>query len=211
MKLIGMLDSPYVRRVAVSLQLLGLEFEHEPLSVFRNFDEFRGINPLVKAPTLVCDGGEVLMDSTLILQYAESLAQPRSLVPREPYAALRDLRLTGLALAASEKSIQIFYEHTLRPAEKQHAPWLDRVTLQLRAALEGVEAELEGSPAQVDAEHLTQGRITAAVTWGFVRKVLPAQASASDYPTLDRLSRDAERLPVFRAAALGPGRYPVSD
>lgn len=209
MKLIGMLDSPYVRRVAVSLQLLGLDFEHEPLSVFRNFDEFRGINPVVKAPTLVCDGGEVLMDSTLILQYAESLAQPRSLVPREPYAALRDLRVTGLALAAAEKSIQIYYEHTLRPAEKQHAPWLDRVTVQLREALVALESELAALPMPADEGHLTQGRITAAVTWGFVRKVLPAQASPSDYPALDRLSSDCEQLPVFRAAALGPGRYPV--
>lgn len=29
---------------------------------------------MVKAPTLVCDDGTVLMDSTLILQYAEALA-----------------------------------------------------------------------------------------------------------------------------------------
>ncbi|MDF7078947.1 glutathione S-transferase N-terminal domain-containing protein, partial [Escherichia coli] len=28
MKLIGMLDSPYVRRTAISLKLLGLPFEH---------------------------------------------------------------------------------------------------------------------------------------------------------------------------------------
>ena len=62
MKLIGMLDSPYVRRVAVSLQLLGLSFEHQSLSVFRGFDEFRRINPVVKAPTLLCDSGVVLMD-----------------------------------------------------------------------------------------------------------------------------------------------------
>ena len=34
MKLIGMLDSPYVRRVAISLRRLGIAFEHEPLSVF---------------------------------------------------------------------------------------------------------------------------------------------------------------------------------
>ena len=32
-----MLDSPYVRRVAVSLQLLGVQFEHRSLSVFRTF------------------------------------------------------------------------------------------------------------------------------------------------------------------------------
>ena len=62
-----MLDSPYVRRVAISLQLLGLPFEHRSVSVFRGFDEFSRINPVVKAPTLVCDDGGVLMDSTLIL------------------------------------------------------------------------------------------------------------------------------------------------
>ena len=38
MKLIGMLDSPYVRRVAISMQLLGLRFEHESVSVFRGFE-----------------------------------------------------------------------------------------------------------------------------------------------------------------------------
>ena len=67
MQLIGMLDSPYVRRVAVSLQLLGLPFEHRSLSVFRGFEQFRQVNPVVKAPTLGCDDGTLLMDSGLIL------------------------------------------------------------------------------------------------------------------------------------------------
>jgi glutathione S-transferase len=44
MQLIGMLDSPYVRRVAVSLQLLDLHFEHQPLSVFRTFTRFQQFN-----------------------------------------------------------------------------------------------------------------------------------------------------------------------
>ena len=77
MKLIGMLDSPFVRRVAISMRLLGLPFEHAAISVFRGFDAFQQINPVVKAPTLICrdeDGGSVLMDSTLMLIYAEALA-----------------------------------------------------------------------------------------------------------------------------------------
>ena len=74
MRLIGMLDSPYVRRVAISLQLLGLRFEHRSLSVFRAFDEFHVVNPVVKAPTLVCDDGTVLMDSGVILEYAQARA-----------------------------------------------------------------------------------------------------------------------------------------
>ena len=83
MQLIGMLDSPYVRRVAVSLQFLGLPFEHRSLSVFRTFEQFQELNPVVKAPSLICEDGTVLMDSTLILEYAESIAAPtKSLMPQ---------------------------------------------------------------------------------------------------------------------------------
>ena len=77
MQLIGMLDSPYVRRVAISLQLLGLRFAHQSISVFSTFAQFQQINPVVKAPSLACDDGEVLMDSTLKIEYAEALAAPR--------------------------------------------------------------------------------------------------------------------------------------
>ncbi len=119
MQLIGMLDSPYVRRVAVSLTLLGVPFEHRPISVFRAFDAFAAINPVVKAPSLVCDDGEVLMDSTLILQYADSLADgKRRLMPTARGEMQHELRLIGLALAACEKSVQIVYERNLRPPEK---------------------------------------------------------------------------------------------
>ena len=76
MQLIGMLDSPYVRRVAISMKRMGLPFEHRSISVFRRLPEFQKINPLVKAPTLVCDDGEILMDSTLIIDYLESLVAP---------------------------------------------------------------------------------------------------------------------------------------
>jgi hypothetical protein len=65
-----MLDSPYVRRVAIALLRLGLPFEHRPISLFRQIDEFAVVNPLLKAPTLVADDGTVLMDSTLIIDYA---------------------------------------------------------------------------------------------------------------------------------------------
>ena len=135
MKLVGMLDSPYVRRVAISLELYGVAFEHQSLSVFSTFDEFSRINPVVKAPTLVLDDGTVLMDSGLILEYLEALAPAdKKLLPQQTVALARDLQVIGLALAACEKTVQIVYEHHLRPAEKLHQPWIDRVTGQLLAA-----------------------------------------------------------------------------
>src|SRR5471030_1056352 len=78
MQLVGMLDSPNVRRVAITLQLLGLRFAHQSISVFSAFAQFQQINPVVKAPSLVYSDGEVLMDSTLIIESAEALAAPSS-------------------------------------------------------------------------------------------------------------------------------------
>lgn len=115
MKLIGMLDSPFVRRVAISLQLLGLRFEHQSVSVFRGFNDFALINPVVKAPTLLCDGGEVLMDSTLILEYAEALARPRTLLPSTLQALQHELRLIGLALAAFSAEAEALPEFRAAP------------------------------------------------------------------------------------------------
>ncbi|MDB5996939.1 MAG: glutathione S-transferase, partial [Pseudomonas sp.] len=135
MKLIGMLDSPYVRRVAISAKRLGIDLDHQSVSVFRHFEQFQQINPVVKAPTLVLDNGDVLIDSTLIIDYLEALAGPgKSLMPAALDQRLRSLRLIGLALAACEKSVQLYYERNLRPTEIQFEPWVERVEGQLAAA-----------------------------------------------------------------------------
>jgi glutathione S-transferase len=213
MQLVGMLDSPYVRRVAISLQLLGLPFEHRSISVFRGFDEFSRINPVVKAPTLVCDadvGGSVLMDSTLIIDYAEALAAARhapraSLMPAALAERQYTLQLVGLALAACEKSVQIIYERSLRPVEKQHAPWVARVQGQLDAALAALEAALARRPLACDSATIDQAGVSCAVMWFFVRALMPERVDAKLHPALQAHSERAERLIEFSRAPHGEG------
>jgi glutathione S-transferase len=209
MLLIGMLDSPYVRRVAISLQVLGLPFEHRAVSVFRAFDEFRAINPVVKAPTLVCDDGTVLMESSLILEYAESLAQAqgRTLMPTTLSARQVDLRVIGLGLAACEKSVQLIYERGLRPAEKQHEPWVERVTGQMLAAFACLEAEVARRALPVTAAQMTQAAITTGIAWHFVQQMLPQLVPATRFATLSAFSAKVEALAPFRAAPHGEGTY----
>jgi glutathione S-transferase len=201
MQLIGMLDSPYVRRVAVSLQLFGLRYEHRALSVFRNFEEFGRVNPVVKAPSLVCDDGEVLMDSTLILEHAESLCAPgRSLMPAGGAAQQHVLRLIGLALAACEKSVQLVYERDLRPPEKQHGPWVARVTGQLHAAYRALEDELVRHPLAATSAAIDQSGVSVAVAWTFTQRALPGLVGAAGHPQLAAFTARAEALPEFLAA-----------
>ena len=197
MQLIGMLDSPFVRRAAISMRLLNVPFEHRSISVFRTFEQFRDLNPVVKAPTLVCDDGTVLMDSTLIIDYAESLAG-RSLLPAHRDERRRALRTVGLGLAACEKAVQIVYER-MRPPENQHAPWIARVSTQLNAAVSALEAELTTERPQLDERMLDQASITTAVAWRFIRLMTPDVVDASDFPKLVALSAAAEDLPVFGA------------
>ncbi|MBE9078198.1 glutathione S-transferase [Romeria aff. gracilis LEGE 07310] len=203
MQLIGMLDSPYVRRVAISLKRLGIPFKHRSLSVFQNFDDFSQTNPLVKAPTLVCDDGTVLLDSTLILEYIETMAGPdKSLMPSGNPQHQQSLRLIGLALGACEKTVQIVYERTLRPAEKQYQPWLDRVNGQLVAAYDLLEqSAAQRSPWLVTTE-LMQPDITVCVAWRFTQLMLPEVIEKATYPALAEFSNDAERLPEFVATPL---------
>lgn len=208
MELIGMLDSPYVRRVAISLQLLDLPFEHRSLSVFSTFAQFQQINPVVKAPTLVCDDGEVLMDSTLILELAEALAAPRkSLMPAGIAERQHALRAIGLALAACEKSVQIYYERTLRPSEKRHEPWVTRVTEQLLAAYDALESELKRRPLAFTSATINQAGVSAAVAWQFTQQVLPEMVPAGNYPALREFSARVEALSEFTAAPHGASTY----
>jgi len=202
-----MLDSPYVRRVAISLQLLGLRFEHQSLSVFRTFTQFQQINPVVKAPTFVCDDGEVLMDSTLILEYAEAVASPRSLLPSNLHELQHALRLVGLALAGCEKSVQIVYERALRPPEKLHEPCVTLVTGQLLAAEGALEEGIASRPPAVTSSAITQAGVSAAVAWHFTQEMLPEVVPAANYPSLVAFSARAETLPEFMAAPHGDSTY----
>ena len=133
MKIVGLLDSPFVRRTVITARMLGIPFEHQSLSVFRNFDEFHAINPLTKAPTLVLDDGELLVDSSHIIDWFERTAPAgRSLWPAGPAPLQRCLQLTGFGLAAAEKGVHRVYETKVRPPESRDPGWLRRVEGQIR-------------------------------------------------------------------------------
>ena len=206
MRLIGMLDSPYVRRVAISLEYLKVPFTHESVSVFSTFEKFHSINPVVKAPSLVCDDGEVIMDSSLILQFIEATRTGGdSLWSRNAGALQHEMRTVSLALAACEKSVQIVYERNLRPASHQYGPWLTRVQGQLLAAYAGLEQQVQQRSAAF-LQPRNQAAITAAVAWSFTQSMLAAEVPAEHYPGLAALAERMEATPEFRKyPADGPG------
>lgn len=196
MKLIGLFDSPYVRRVAVSMRLQRFAFEHVALSVFRHQDEMRKINPLVKVPMLVLDNGEKLIESSFILDYLDGeAAADKRLIPASGAERRKIQQHCAIALIATEKAVQVYYDTNLRPAEFSYAPWVARCTEQMHDAFAMLDALpvsglLSGAP-------ITQADITTAVALRFARHVHPAEFPAGRYPRLDQLSSWCEALPAF--------------
>ena len=202
MQLIGFMDSPYVRRVGVTAQFLGIPYEHRELSIFREYDEFRKINPLVKVPTLICDDGQVLVDSTLIIDYLESLAGGKRMMPADEGNYIRALNVIGTALVAMEKVVQLIYELKQRPEEVRHQPWIDRVEQQLGEAVTILEQAVGDGSGWLFDDEVTQPDISTAITWSFIQLHFPETIVEADFPGLVRFSARAEALPEFEACPL---------
>jgi glutathione S-transferase len=199
MQLIGYMDSPYVRRVAVTAQFLGLAYEHRELSIFRDFEAFRAISPLVKVPTLICDDGQVLLDSSLIIDYFESRAGRGLLMPADEPGYARALGLIGTALVANEKAVQLIYELSNRPTETQFEPWVERLQAQLDGAIGLLEQAVGDGATWLFGDKIGQADITTSIAWRFLQLRFPDRLPAGEYPGLVAFSSRAEALPQFKA------------
>ena len=73
MILIGLNRSPYIRRVAIRLNIRGMRYEHKALSGFSNRQEVRAWNPLGGIPAPVLDNCEVLINSSAIIDHLDDV------------------------------------------------------------------------------------------------------------------------------------------
>jgi glutathione S-transferase len=203
MILIGMFDSPFVRRVAVTMTLFDMPFQHRDWSVGKDFESIRAYNPLGRVPTLVLDDGESLIDSAAILDTLDELAGPdRALLPRSGSERRAALRTMAIAAGAAEKGVQQIYETAFRPEAKRHEPWVTRCRLQMDGALAELERlALDRNAGWLVADRMTQADVTVACVFKFLSEALGIDASLDRYPALRARSRQCEALPAFRAVS----------
>src|SRR6266568_3735744 len=197
MVLVGQFDSPYTRRVAIALHLLGLPFARNTISGFADAEAMRRINPLGRIPSLILDDGEVVIDSAAILDCIDEQVGPeRALLPRSGRERRQALRVVALASGVVDKAGAIVYERTLRPAEKRHAPWIERCRIQVDSGLAALEAAT-GAGWYV-APRPMQPDISVACALDYLLQRLP-EALAGGYPKLEAFAARFAALPAFAA------------
>lgn len=202
MLLIGMFDSPYVRRVAISMKRLGFPFEHGNWSVGADFERIRQYSPLGRVPVLVMDDGVALSDSSAILDALDDRAGPaRALLPPTGPSRREALRLIHLAFGAQEKARDQLYERMVRPPEKYHEPWVARCREQMHGALGQIEmtCRQRGAGSWLVDDRLTQADISVACLCTLMIDALGVMTGQHEYPSLRALVDRCEALPEFKA------------
>jgi glutathione S-transferase len=203
MILVGQYDSPFVRRVAVSLRVLGFDYQHDTRSVFGDFDAMLRVNPLGRVPSLVLDDGTVLIDSAAILDHLDETVGPaRALLPQAGAARREALRRIALATGAVDKVGAAAYERIIRPAARRWPEWIERCRTQAAGALAALAAESWPATSALD-----QAQITTACMLRYARLVDPELLPQGRYPSLDALAERCEAWPEFKATF--PAEYAV--
>jgi glutathione S-transferase len=205
MLLIGMFDSPFVRRVAVTMKLLGIPFEHANWSVGKDFDRIREFNPLGRVPTLVTEDGLKLMESSAILDYLDERVGPeRALLPPAGAERREALNLIAMATGAAEKGVVQVYELVFRPEDKRHAPWVHRCHAQMSASLGALDRAVgeRGASQWLVGKRMTQADITAACAFTFLNDALRVASDHVMYQSLATLAARCESLPPFQETRL---------
>lgn len=198
MILVGRYASPFVRRVAVTMQWVGMKYEHKVLSTAKDAPAIMQYNPMAKVPVMIMENGEHLIESTAIIETVLEMSPGQRLLPASGAARRHILQHCAIMTNSLDKAVQALYEPIKRPAEKVHEPFLHGLSAQMRAGLVMLESVAARGDLPGDA-HSTLADLTVAVGWRFMNKTAPHVAAAKDFPHLAAHSARCEAMPAFLA------------
>lgn len=198
MILIGLYDSPFTRRVAIALALRGIAFEHRAWSVGADFDRIREYSPLGRVPVLVFDDGEVLVESSSILDWIEHETDGAPLLPAGGADRREAMRLIGLASGAADRGVAMVLERIFHSREARSQALLERSVKQIEGTYDALDAACAARPGQwLVGDAMTLADITVACYVTHGRAAAPVELSR--WPALLAHVERCEALDVFAA------------
>ena len=210
MILIGMYDSPFVRRVAIAMQLYGIAYEHRPWSTFGDAGRIADFSPLLRVPVLVLDDGEVMIESAAILDWLDEKVGPdRALIAPSGPERREALKICALATGMADKTVSLIYEREIHG--RDGGIWRRRCQDQIRGALDSLEAARAAVPegSWLFGVRIGHADIVIACALRLLGDAHPGLFDMAGWPALQRHAASCEAMPVFQAVAqpfFSPGK-----
>jgi len=143
-KLYGSLTSPFVRAVRIAAIELALDKDIEfALTVVRPTEPNRpygaNVNPLRRVPALETAPGEAIVESRVIVEYLNDLANG-ALIPPAGRERIACMSRHAVVSGATESLVSAMYEIRLRPESKRWPEWCADQIDKAQSALDWAEA-----------------------------------------------------------------------
>jgi glutathione S-transferase len=200
MKLIGSLTSPYVRKVRIVFLEKKVDLDLELENVWAADTKIALNNPLGKVPCLLLDDGEVIYDSSVIAEYADTLSPVGKLIPTGSRERATVKTWETLADGVQDAGILARLEATLRPPEQQSPTWIERQMGKMNASLAQMSRQL-GENAWCHSNQMTLADIAVGCALGYLLFRFPNIAWQAQYPNLDALYQKLMQRPSFADTA----------
>lgn len=196
MKLYGSLTSPYVRKVRIVLLEHGIEHAFITEGPADAAGNVARLNPLGKVPVLQRDDGEVLFDSTMIIEYLDGLMS-RPLIPAGS-ERWRAQRWHALGQGMLDATVTRLLE-TRRAPDRQDAGVIRRQEEKIAAALRFADDRLGSDEFLVNnAFGIADIALGVALSYLDLRYTRDWRGA---YPRLTRWLGAVGRRPSFTATA----------
>lgn len=169
MQLLYSTSSPFVRKIVMLVEALGLQARIERLpsaaNPIRRDPRITAHNPLGKVPTLITDEGLALPDSKLIAEYLCALAPHEAVLAAQGPQRWRVLRQQALADGLLDAAVLLRYENATRPEALRWLQWTEGQMAKLEAALQALQDEF---PPPAGQGPLNLGEIATVAALGYL-------------------------------------------
>ncbi len=198
MKLLGSSSSPYVRKVRVVIAEKKLDFDYVPEDVWAAQTTISESNPLGKVPCLIMEGGEIIFDSRVIVEYLDTLSPVGKLISSvgreraeiKTWEALAD----GLLDAAIAARLEAVWDG--RTDAQRSQLWIDRQLDKVHASLKSMSTGLADKPFCAGI-YLSLADIAVGCALGYLDFRFAHIDWRTDYPNLLKLHDKLMLRPSF--------------
>ncbi len=195
--LFGRYLSPYVRRVAITLNIYGMEYRQQVMSAVGDEAAREAVNPVGRVPAFQLPSGETLIDSAAILDHLDETAGPaNSLMAAKGVARRTALYQLAIATGAIDRAMTANAERR-RPDGQRDDARIERLLRQCRQGFGVLDSDFGAGP-YFGGDELGQPDVTAAVGFTFVNHIFPGTLPADDFPDLARLAVQCEGMSAFQ-------------
>jgi glutathione S-transferase len=198
MKLIGSLASPFVRKARIAFLEKKIDIELALEDVWSPESTLQSLNPVGKVPTLVLDDGSVFYDSSVIVEYADTLSPVGHLIPSSGKERAIVKTWEALADGILEAAVLTRLERTWGPrGQNISQEWINRQLSKISVSLKTISDNL-GSNTWCYNNQFGLADIAVGTVCGYLLFRFPEIKWQDEFPNLSAFYEKLSQRQSFK-------------